>query len=272
MATLDTKRDLEKTIAEGLSAPSEALSTLPLESIQEFPDVFQPRGPAGPASKAHVRELAKTPKGGHPLDPITVFWVGGAWAAIDGHHRLAAYRFAGWNGVIPVTTYRGTLDGAMGYAGKLNSGEKLPMTNAEKKATAWRLTTLTQLSKEQVRLASGMSDGFLAAMRAARKKLITKMGCSAEAVAGMSWEDARRKAAGDVSEVEDIDRETWLEEQAQVMANRILEALGKQGQQKHEVLARALWIYDSRLPDSLREHWDDDRGRVEPLEAANPDF
>lgn len=69
MATLETKRQLEQTIAEGIPAPNpEAPSTLPLESIREFPDVFQPRGPEGPASKAHVREQAKTP-GGHPLDP-----------------------------------------------------------------------------------------------------------------------------------------------------------------------------------------------------------
>jgi ParB-like chromosome segregation protein Spo0J len=201
-----------------------------------------------------------------------VSWVGDAWAAIDGHHRLAAYRFAGWKGAIPVTPYRGTLDEAMGYAGKLNSGEKLPMTNAEKKATAWKLTTCTQLSKERVRLASGMSDGFLGAMRAARKKLIEKMGLSAEEVAGMSWNDARMRAAGESPEVQEIDREAWLDEQAQEMANQLLKALGKQGQQKHEVLARALWIYDSRLPDSLREHWDDDRGLVEPLEETNPDF
>ena len=272
MATLETKRDLERAIAEGSPAPSEAPGMLPLESIREFPDVFQPRGPAGPASKAHVRELAKTPKGGHPLDPITVFWVGNAWAAIDGHHRLAAYRFAKWKSAIPVTTHRGTLDGAMGYAGKLNSGEKLLMTNAEKKATAWRLTTCTLLSKEQVRKASGMSDRFLGYMRAAHTKLIKTLGVPADELAGMSWRDAQLRAAGDVSEEEEINRDAWIEEQAQEIANRLLDALGKQGMQKHEVLARALWIYDSRLPDSLREHWDDERGRVQPLEEANPDF
>lgn len=271
MSALVAKQELEQSIAAGSPPPAEAPRRLPVESILEFPEVFQPRGPAGHASNAHVRGLSKVPMSGHALDPITVFWVGYGWAVIDGHHRLRAYRVADWRDDVPVTAYPGSLDQAMGYAGKLNSGEKLPMSNSEKKALAWKLTTCTKLSKEQVRLASGMSDGFLSNMRRIRSKLITENGMSLADIAGMTWLDAQKQAAGGTLETEAIDRDAWIEEKAQDMANRILKALGKQGQQKHDVLARALEIYDSRLPDSLREFWNDERGEVEFIaEPSDP--
>lgn len=271
MSALVAKLELEKAVAAGSPPPAEAPRRLPVESILEFPEVFQPRGPAGHASNAHVRELSKVPRSGHALDPITVFWVGNGWAVIDGHHRLRAYRVADWRDDVPVTAYPGSLDEAMGYAGKLNSGEKLPMSNSEKKALAWKLTTCTKLSKERVRLASGMSDGFLSHMRRIRSKLIKENGVSLADIAEMTWLDAQKQAAGGALEAEAIDRDAWMEEQAQEMANRILKALGKQGQQKHEVFARALEIYDSRLPNSLREHWDSTLGELENIEHAEID-
>ncbi len=209
------------------------------------------------------------------MDPMTIFWTGNGWAVIDGHHRLRAYRATDWRDDVPVKVFTGSLDEAMGYAGKLNSGEKLPMSNSEKKALAWKLTTCTKLSKECVRLASGMSDGFLSHMRRIHAILLKEKSLAAEGVAAMSWHDAQKQAAGEAPEKEVIDRDAWIEEKAQEMANRILKAIGKQGQQKHEVFARALEIYDSRLPDALREFWDDERGEVERVVDdldPNPDF
>lgn len=263
MSALDAKLELEKAIADGNPPPAEAPKRLLAGDIQQFPKVFQPRGPAGYASDAHVRDLAKAPKGGHALDSVTVFWVGNGWAVIDGHHRLQAYRVADWRDDVPVKVFSGSLDEAMGHAGRLNSGAKMLMSNPEKKALAWRLSTCTKLSKARIVRDSGMSDGFMAGMFRIRKKLLTEKGLSIADLAGMSWHDAQKQAAGDASEEEAIDRDAWLEEKAQDMANRILKAIGKQGQLNHEVLARALDIYDCRLPDSLREFWDDERGEVE---------
>lgn len=271
MSALEAKLELEKALAAGSPPPAEAPRRLLVESIQQFPEVFQPRGPAGYASNAHVRDLAKAPKGGHALDAITVFWVGSDWAVIDGHHRLQAYRAAGWRDEVPVTAFSGSLDEAMGYAGRLNSGVKLLMSNPEKKALAWRLSTCTKLSKARIVRDSGMSDGFMAGMFRTRTKLLKEKGMSLTDIAGLSWHEAQKQAAGSAAEVGAIDRDAWLEEKAQDMANRILKALGKQGQQKHEVLARALEIYDSRLPDSLREFWNDERGEVEFIaEPSDP--
>lgn len=266
MGTLEAKRALEQSIATGNAAPLELPKKLHLELIREIPEVFQPRGPTGPASKAHVRELARTPKSGHPLDPVIVLWAGNGFVLIDGHHRLAAYRFAKWREPIPVSVYPGSLEEAMGHAGKLNSGEKLPMTSREKKALAWKLTIHTKLSKERVRLASGMSDGFVASMRRVYRQLIEKQGMPTSEVTLLSWPEAQKKARGDSSEAELIDWDEKTEQAAQDMANRILKAIGKQGQQNHEALARALEIYDSRLPDSLREHWDNALGQVESFD------
>lgn len=277
MSALEAKRELEQAIATGSPAPSEPPKKLPIESIREFPEVFQPRGPAGHASSAHVRDLAKAPKGGYALDPVTIFWIGNGWAVIDGHHRLRAYRFAGWQDAVPVSVFGGSIDQAMGHAGKANSGEKLPMSNPEKKALAWKLSTHTKLSKAQIVRASGMSDGFMARMFRIRTALLKDKGLPAAEVALMSWRDAQSRAAGEATEIDAIDREAWLEQQAQEMANRILKALGKRGHAvgQHEVLARALEIYDSRLPDALREFWDEERGAVEPVGKdgdINPDF
>lgn len=275
MSALVAKLEIEQAIAAGSPPPAEAPRKLPIEAIQQFPEVFQPRGPAGYASNAHVRELARAPRSGHALDPMTIFWAGNCWAVIDGHHRLRAYRAADWRDDVPVKVFSGSLDEAMGYAGKLNSGEKLPMSNAEKKALAWKLTTCTKLSKERVRLASGMSDGFLSHMRRIHTKLLKENGMAVEGVAAMPWHDAQKQAAGEAPEKEVIDRDAWIEEKAQEMANQILKAIGKQGQQKHEVFARALEIYDGRLPDALREFWNDERGEVERIvddPDPNPDF
>jgi len=270
---LETKRELERAIREGQPAPEEAPKTLPLEAIREYHEVFQPRGPAGYASKAHIKDLAKVPKAGHTLDPVTVFWIGKGWAVIDGHHRLAAYRAAVWRKPVPVAVFRGPLDNAMGYAGKANSGEKLPMSSSEKKALAWKLTTCTDLSKEKVRLASGMSDGFMSNMRRIYRTLIEGMRMDAGEVAQLTWFEAQKKVSGDEAGNEEIDFEARDEKEAQEWADKLLRTIGKRGQQKPEVLARALEIYDIRLPVSLREYWDTERGPVEVLEEfENDDF
>lgn len=92
-------------------------------------------------------------------------------------------------------------------------------------------------------------------MRSVRDRLL-QMG---HKPAEMSWEAARRLASGEATE--DIDWNDRAEKEAQEMANKLLAALGKRGQQRVETLARALEIYSSQLPGQLREYWgplDDD--------------
>lgn len=268
---LEAKQELEERISKGQAQPALSSRTLPLGNIQEIPAVFQPRHIQTFATEAHVRDLARAPKGGRPLEPVTVFWVGDAWAVIDGHHRLKAYRFAKWKKAIPVKVFDGSLDEAMAEAAHANSGAKLPMTASDRKASAWRLATTTKLSKERIVRASGMSDGFMAKMFRTRKQLREHLKLPDSVIAALSWFDAERKAAGTEEEREEINWDERVEEQAQDFANRLLKALGKRGQSNHEALARALEIYDRRLPDVLREHWDDTLGPVESLEEPDPD-
>lgn len=252
MNRAETKRHLEAAIADGRPAPVCPVE-LPLDDVLEFPKVFQPRAQGSAFSRSHVRELAKVVNRGQPLDPIRVYWVGIGWAVIDGHHRLQAYRQAGGQKPIRVTSWVGTLDDAIAYSGKANSGEKLMMTNPEKAAYAWQLTVLTKLSKSQASTASGVAEGTIANMRRALVKL-TAMGRTEDDLAEMSWGRARMEAEGE-STSKDVDYDDLDAKKAQVMAERIMKAIGKHGLSKPHILAAALEICDTRLPDALGAEW-----------------
>ena len=279
MDMLAARRELEKSIAEGHPAPEEAPTRLHLDTIREKRALFQHRRPQDHASEAHVKELSKAPLAGNALDAITVMWGGSCWVLIDGHHRLAAYRKASWKHDVPVRVFKGTLDKAIGHAGKANAGAKLEMSRQEKQGLAWRLVCCTELSRATIVASSCVSDGIVAEMRRVRKKLIEERGIPLADVAGLAWWEAQRRAAGTQREAEQIDMDTRLEQEAQELANRLVKTLGKSNQLRHGVLARALEIYDGRLPRALREEWgpedEDDWGLGPDPEqpvSVNPDF
>lgn len=275
MEMLDAKRELEELIRTGRPAPSESPSRLPLAAIFEKRAVFQHRAPQAHASEAHIKDLAKAPLAGIPLDHITVFWVGAYWVLLDGHHRLAAYRKAGWKHDVPVVVFRGDLDRAIGYAGKANSGDKLAMSRSEKQGLAWRLTCATGLSRSQTVLASKVSDGIVAEMRRVKEKLIRERGMSLADVAQLTWWQAKQKASGTEQEAGEVDYEAQLEEEAQELANRLVRVFGKHHHLRHEVLALALEKYDRRLPEALRECWGPDDYKdwsFGPETDEKPDF
>ena len=58
---------------------------------------------------------------------------------MDGHHRLAAYKTAGWKGDIPAIVFNGSLDEAVREALRRNRETKLPMTAKDRREAAWRL-------------------------------------------------------------------------------------------------------------------------------------
>jgi hypothetical protein len=116
---------------------------------------------------------------------------------------------------------------------------------------AWRIvTTSSGASKAETAEASGASERSVASMRKVRDKL-RLMG---HEPAEMSWEAARRMAAGEAPG-DAVDWDARTEQEAQEMAGKLLKALGKRGHQRVEVLARALELYASRLPEQLGEYW-----------------
>lgn len=269
---LETKRTLINRLADAESkgiAQPESVTRLPLEAILEMPALFQHRRPLPHASRQHVEMLAGVAKSKKALPPVLIYWAG-RWVLLDGHHRMDAYRKAGWRREVPVTVFRGSLDEAIGRACRDNQRDHLPMTNAERMSAAWRMVCSTRLTGEKISDWAGVSLRSVATMREELRKLLD-IGKTLDELSGMSWHLARSTAKGETTD--DTDWDERDEREAQELANKLAQIFGKRLHQKHQVIAMALEAYDSRLPNALRELWDGERGAVVPLEDdEDPEF
>jgi len=266
MALLEIKQELERAIAGAQASghkPPEAVKRLCPEAIREHPELFQQRRPPEHASRQHIATLSTIPKSGKRLTPVLVFWAGDHWALLDGHHRMSAYRMAGWRREVPVSVFVGSLDEAIGRANRENHRAHMPMTTSEKMSAAWRMVCATKLTAEQISLDTGASMRSIASMRNVRRALIAK-GQTLDALAGMTWHRADALAKERPAEESDWDEKD--EKEAKALADKLLSVFGKRLHAKHQVIAMALEAYDNRLPDTLRELWDAERGRVESFE------
>jgi len=257
---------LEAQLARGKPQPKLTPSGLPLSQIRMRPDVFQHRDPNEYEGQSHVRKLVealnRSPTGA--LEPMTVWWDGRGWTAIDGHHRHAAYKGVPTSGdrTVPVTVFKGSLGEALAQAVAANSKNKRTMSTAEKTQAAWRIVVMEQgLSKAAIADAAGVSPGTVATMRRIHGQLCTKAEAKSDDLDGpipiehrdLRWADARRLAEG--RDAPNVDWEAKDEKAAVEMAVAIRKAIGNRGSQKLHVLARALELYDSRLEDSLMDYW-----------------
>ena len=262
---VDDYATLSRQLAKGNPQPSPRPSGLTLEDIKLWPKVFQHRGFAGPASKAHVLKLTASIKKNRnkTLDPITVWWDGKGWACVDGHHRHQAYGAAklGSGHIIPVEAFEGALGQAMAKAAQANTSNKLDMTSAEKSDAAWHLVTMTLLTKEETAAAARVSESTVASMRRVFNQLKERTNTAGDSLsvtpggdcADLSWANAKRLAEG--REAPDFDREVANEKKAQAMALELRKAMGTEGGKYPEILARALELYDPRLPEVLADWW-----------------
>lgn len=148
---VNTKAATIERIKNG-SPPPPSPTRLPVDQIIRIPEIFQPRSASAQdhVSAAHVNDLAtaldiaREVDKGAKVEPVLVFWVGDAWACLDGHHRLAAIdkKRRGLNGKMPtvaVEVFTGTVDAAMLEATSRNSRTKLPMASRDKSERAWQL-------------------------------------------------------------------------------------------------------------------------------------
>jgi hypothetical protein len=260
----DDYATLVKQLAKG-KQPTELPTALPLADIQRWPKVFQHRSFAGHASKSHVLHLTAAIKKNksHTLDPIVVWWDGKAWACVDGHHRHEAYSVAalGSTHLVPVEVFEGTLDQAMATAASANTKDKLAMSSSEKSNTAWHLVAMTEMSKADAAKAASVSESTVATMRRVLAQLDAKVNDAANDLMmsansnfrELNWAAAKRLAEG--RDDPNFDWDEANEKKAEVMALALRRALGTEGGKYPEILARALQIYDSRLPDVLAEWW-----------------
>lgn len=241
--------DVEYKHRTGRPPPKTAPAALMVAKIKTCPQLFQHRAPSEWASNAHVRELTRGAQVG-ALDPVAVWWNGKHWVCIDGHHRLLAYQAARMMGrEVPVQVFEGTPADAVAEAARRNTRDKLAMSRSEKTNAAWRLVIIGELSKAKTVEASGASEGTVANMRRVRDFLVAKGVTYGE----LHWEAARRFAAGE--EIEEVDWDERTEQEAQEMATAISKAIGKRGSKRIDAFARALELYDSRMPAMLKEIW-----------------
>lgn len=264
---------LAAQVDQGKAQPATVPTELPLASIRRWPMVFQHRTFLGYASESHIRTLATAIKKSKSksLDPILVWWDGKDWTCVDGHHRHAAYTLAevGSEHPVPVEVFQGTLGQAMGAAASANTRNKLAMSSVEKSNAAWRIVAMTDMSKSEAASAAGVSESTVANMRKVFNQLEAKVNAALDELSisphgnfrDLNWEQAKRLAEG--RDEVDFDREEANEKKASDMALALRKAIGKEGWKQPEILARALELYDGRLPEQLADFWGNQDGSEE---------
>ena len=251
--------ELRYQLTHGKPQPADKPSTLTLRRIKLWPEVFQQRRPEKRISSAHVRMLASKAKASSHgvLDPLTVWWDGKAWACIDGHHRMEAYRSVSVN-EIPVVVFVGSIEEAVTLSTRANTRDKLQMSRGEKSNAGWHLVVRTKLSKSAQADASGVSERQVAHMRRVKEILEVK---GVKELEDLSWEEARKMEAGEDGTQEWDEDET--ERRAQEMATKLHKALGKTACSQIEVFARAVELYSPLLAEGLVEYWQEQAEHVE---------
>lgn len=246
--------------AESGNKPKESNPTeLSIKQVHISTALFQPRDSLVYewASRDHVRNLAEALKRDaskqRRLEPITVMAFGNRWYLLDGHHRLQAYKDAGYDRVaVRVVDSEAQGSERVLEAQKIglrsNSRDKLPMTSSDKSNAAWRLVASeTDLTAKEIEELTQVSERTVRSMRETLRKL--KAENKLISPEGMSWRHAKMTADGkDLPELEADDR---IERQAVKMAKKLRKHFGEELIRFTEVTKRALTLYDPSLPEAL---------------------
>lgn len=161
-----TKQSVDRPVRQQVS----------LRNISMKPDVFQFRH--FEVDPHHVDDLAGVLDTGNMLDPLTL-WKDpetGGLVVVDGHHRLAAYKQAGWRKKVPALVHRCGIEQARLMALRENGKTRLPLTKDERMDAAWALVCLSlpEYSRRVIRETTGVSDGTVATMRRTRDALVKR--------------------------------------------------------------------------------------------------
>ena len=256
-----TKEDIEKKLATSATPKhTQGNAEVKVNSIRVAEKVFQWRTPQYNMipSDDHIFEMAKATQRTGALEPILVFPVADEYYVMDGHHRLAAYKTAGWKGDIPAIVFNGSLDEAVREALRRNTKNKLPMTTTDRTEAAWRLVKEGRSgvwpdSIRETQELCAVGKGTVNRMRDAWTDLQNGQYGNIKELEGLSWRQAQAKLK-ETEEEQSFDEDSWLEERAQNLANDIARA--KLHLSKNiEVTALALEMLDPGLPEALMAHW-----------------
>lgn len=168
---MEARATVEQRIARGKPAPGTP-RVLPWAQIETIPELFQQRCIDAEVSTQHVQTLARAikrgPRGARQaaLAPVAVYWVGDAWACVDGHHRLMAYQWVNHPAPVPVKVLRGLslMDAVRDSLGG-NVKDKLPLSKRCKSEAAWRFTLEGSMSKATIKALADVDESTIAIMR-----------------------------------------------------------------------------------------------------------
>jgi ParB-like chromosome segregation protein Spo0J len=220
------------------------------------------------ASQSHVVALASALRiREESFAPLHVFPTGKQFYVMDGHHRLAAYRAAGWKASIPVRVFTGSLQEAREAALADNVRDKLPMTPLEKQEAAWSLVKMEAYTKAREAQLSGASRSNVQIMRKKWHQVIKPAIAIVESDAqqelrNMLWLDARNWTPGTELGV--------YEDRSEQAAQALVDKLKKHGLaeafiKKPSVTALALLLLNPSLPVSLLSEWWNDQSIQERM-------
>jgi hypothetical protein len=275
--TGETFEDIEKRI--GKMPRGEALTTgttgttvtLARSSICVAAQVFQWRVPKRNMlpSDDHIFGMAQAlQRQGTPLTPITVFPVNDVFYVIDGHHRLAAYDTARWTNSIPVQVYKGSLEAAWRMALARNSRDKLPMTQEDKTAAAWRIVKNDDArdSISGIMTLTGVSKGTVNNMRTVWRTISDGKHGDLNELLALTWAQGRRRAEG---REDDAELEDWREQEASKLVDALHKAKLIGRLTKHaDILALVLEKLGEGLPAALMAEWTEEP--VRPFDPHEP--
>jgi len=207
---------------QNLRRPTKRL--ISLRNIKTKTDVFQFRHLG--TDEHHVNDLARVPDNGDPLDPLTL-WENpktGEFFVVDGHHRLAAYKQAGWRRKVPAVVHNCDLQEARLLALRENGKTRLPLSPEERLDAAWRLVCLNCYSKRVEVKETGVGEGTVAKMRRTRIALIalTPDGDLPE----RWWEALDALRGGERRDYTDVERSSMIEAKTAELDAKIGKELG----------------------------------------------
>lgn len=241
-------------LRQGTSISDLSSRSLPLDQVQTMPEVFQPR--MSIPSEKHINDLRSSLKSVRDLTPILVLPLGEHAVVIDGHHRLEAYRMEDRE-EIPVEFFGGTVQEAILQSGAANSKTVMPLSRSQRTNWAWKLVRMFKpddatgylFSKRQITVSAAVSGGTVATMRLAAKAL------GEDVHEYPSWDLARQAWQDqETPEAYQAYGEEELEEQAQIIADRIARSIGTHRANNHEIMAPGLTKFLGRnTPDVISE-------------------
>jgi hypothetical protein len=217
---------------------------LPLPLIALLPDLFQPRRGI---CENHVGDLRRVLVRGAELDPVVVLPVAGQWVLLDGHHRVEAYRRErGGKALISVEVFMGTPKEALMVPGRRNSKAKLPMSGAERSEEAWKHVRMGRLTIKETEQTCGVGHATVSRMGKRKRELIAE--------GKDPWDTSWRALLAGRKDMDDSDREAWVDAQVVKQAEKLHKAFGSSLTANVEIAAGALEKHFGRnLGDLVRE-------------------